>query len=339
MARYHVSEDGNPRVCTAQSPESCTARGMDGDAAPHGDFADSKEARRFAEEVLEKGIGSDGLSGASRDKRTLEERADDLRESVKDFRNPATSPSEIEEIRKFWAANGVSNQFMAAAEAHRLSKEAAGTVPDRAAFSTDMADSSEYRVQGGRLRAEFEGEGYDLGGLREISKDEMDAWSQEMFAEDASFQDGEVFPIYTDEGNESGAYARFGDRYYRASKAQAAEPTTGIPDREATPGVPRLLDTPAAIAVDNVPEMEGWRKVQDLEVEYEGPHLVGPQGEIIAADSLGDWSVRDSNGTELGTFESLADAFGELDLQDDREPEESYKQQYIAMLGTDAHGR
>lgn len=236
MPRYHVSEDGNPRVCTAQSRESCTARGMDGDAAPHGYFANSKEARRFAEEVLEKAIGSDGLSSASRADRNLEERADDLRESVKDFRNPATSPSEIEEIRKFWAANGVSNQFMANAEAHRLSKEAAGTVADRTAFSTDMTDSSEYRVQGGRLRAQFEGEDYDLGELKEVSREEINSWSQETFQEDADFQDGEVFPVYDEDGDETGAYARFGDKYYRASKAQATEPTTGIPDREATPG-------------------------------------------------------------------------------------------------------
>lgn len=216
MARYHVSEDGNPRVCTAQSPESCTARGADGNAAPHGDFADPQEARRFAEEVLEKSIGGAALSSASRDNRTLEERAHDLRESVKDFRSPATSPAEIEEIRRFWAANGVSNQFAASAEAHRLSKEAAGTVADRSAFSTDMTDSSEYRVQGGRLRAQFEGEDYDLGELREVSREEINSWSQETFQEDADFQDGEVFPVYGEDGDEAGAYARFGDRYYRA---------------------------------------------------------------------------------------------------------------------------
>lgn len=224
MARYHVSEDGNPRVCTAQSPDSCTARGVDGNAAPHGDFADPQEARRFAEEVLEKSIESDGLSSASRDNRSLEERADDLRESVKDFRNPSTPHSQIEEIRQFWAANGVANQFAASAEAVRLSKEAekskgAAAVADRAAFSTDMTDSSEYRVEGGRLKAEFEGESYDLGELREVSTEEINSWSQDSFGEDASFQDGEVFPVYSEDGEESGAYARFGDRYYRASNS------------------------------------------------------------------------------------------------------------------------
>lgn len=210
MARYHVSEDGNPRVCTAQSPESCTARGVDGNAAPHGDFADSQEARRFAEEVLEKGIGSAGLSSASRDSRTLEEGADDLRESVKDSGNPDTPESQIEEIGQFWTA------VMANAEAHRLSKEAAGRVADRTAFSTDMTDSSEYRVQGGRLRAQFEGEDYDLGELKEVSREEINSWSQETFQEDADFQDGEVFPVYDEDGDEIGAYARFGDKYYRA---------------------------------------------------------------------------------------------------------------------------
>lgn len=251
MARYHISKDGAPRICTAQTAESCTAVGVDGDSAPHGDFNTPEEARRFAESVLEKSLG-DGLSSTvsereviedfpnpdgqrdaerevtenfpgpgGNDSRTLEERADDLRESVKDFRDPRTSASQIEEIRQFWAANGVSNQFMASAESVRLSKEADRikadvTVADRPAFSTDMTDSTEYRVEGGRLKAEFEGESYDLGGLREVSKDLVDEWSGEMLQEDANFQDGEVFPIYTDEGNEAGAYARFGEKYYLA---------------------------------------------------------------------------------------------------------------------------
>lgn len=66
MARYHVSEDGTPRVCQAQSPESCTARGVDGEPAPHGEFTDANEARRFAESVLEESAIGSGLSGVSR---------------------------------------------------------------------------------------------------------------------------------------------------------------------------------------------------------------------------------------------------------------------------------
>lgn len=66
MPRYHVSEDGKPRVCSAQSPESCTARGIDGEAAPHGDFKDANEARHFAESVLEESFGeSKSFSKAS----------------------------------------------------------------------------------------------------------------------------------------------------------------------------------------------------------------------------------------------------------------------------------
>lgn len=252
MARYHVSEDGTPRICTAQSSESCTARGVDGEAAPHGDFTDANEARRFAESVLEESALGDGLSSTARerevienfpnpnaerdaerevmesipgpgagDNRTLEERADDLRESVKDFKNPNTPHSQIEEIRQFWTANGVANQFMASAEAVRLSKEARlkadSAVADRTAFSTDMTDSSEYRVEGGNLKAEFEGEDYDLGELREISREEINSWSQGSFGEDADFQDGEIFTLYDENGDENGAYARFGDKFYRAA--------------------------------------------------------------------------------------------------------------------------
>lgn len=268
MARYHVSEDGTPRVCITQTAESCTAIGVDGDSAPHGDFNTPEEARRFAESVLEKNLG-DGLSSTvsereviesfpnpnaqgdtereitenfpgsgGNDSRTLEERSDDLRESVKDFRDPRTPASQIEEIRQFWAANGVSNQFMASAESVRLSKEAEklkanATVADRPAFSTDMTDSSEYRVENGNLKATFEGEDYDLGELREVSREEINSWSQDSFQEDANFQDGEVFPVYSDDGEEAGAYARFGDKFYRAGGAEPEKDEA--PKREIRP--------------------------------------------------------------------------------------------------------
>lgn len=166
MARYHVSEDGNPRICTAQSPESCGARGMDGDAAPHGDFADSKEARRFAEDVLEKAIGSDGLSSTSRDNRNL---------------------------------GGREGQSVA--------------VPDRKAFSQDLGPNYEARVEGGRLKVKGGGDDQDFGELTEISKEEFDAWSEDYYGEAVSLEDGEV-AIIEDEIVD-GAYARFGEKFYR----------------------------------------------------------------------------------------------------------------------------
>lgn len=235
MDRYHISNDGAPRVCNAQTAESCTAVGVDGDSAPHGDFNTPEEARRFAESVLEKSLG-DGLSSIGRLAENGEKKAwnhpdyDEFngligldtsaeREVIEEFPNPnAERDAERDTIRSFWKDNGVANQFAAMEEAATILKEeaSASTVTDRPAFSTDMTDSTEYRVEGGRLKAEFEGESYDLGGLREVSKDLVDEWSGEMLQEDANFQDGEVFPIYTDEGNEAGAYARFGEKYYLA---------------------------------------------------------------------------------------------------------------------------
>jgi hypothetical protein len=165
MARYHVSEDGTPRICTAQSPESCTARGVDGDGAPHGEFSDAGEARRFAEQVLEDSSANSGLSGVS---------------------------------------------------------------------------------------------------------------------------------------------------------------------KEATPGVPRLQDTPAAIIVDNVPPMEGWRKVGDFEDGDNGPHLVGPQGEILLASSTGNgtWDLTDADGSDQGVYGNLEDALEALDEMNGSYEDEGYVNEY-----------
>lgn len=53
MPKFHVSQDGLARVCKAQSSDSCTASGPDGEAAPHGDFDNPKTAQRFAESAME----------------------------------------------------------------------------------------------------------------------------------------------------------------------------------------------------------------------------------------------------------------------------------------------
>lgn len=66
MTKYHVSKDGVARPCRAASSESCTAIGVDGEGAPHGDFSNPKDASRFAEGVLEKSIGEDSLQGVNR---------------------------------------------------------------------------------------------------------------------------------------------------------------------------------------------------------------------------------------------------------------------------------
>lgn len=65
MPRYHVSEDGVSRICKAASAASCTAVGVDGEAAPHGEFTDGREAQRFAESVLERTYGDQGLGATA----------------------------------------------------------------------------------------------------------------------------------------------------------------------------------------------------------------------------------------------------------------------------------
>jgi len=344
MPRYHVSEDGTPRVCAAQSPESCTARGVDGEAAPHGDFSDAGEARRFAESVLESSLGEQkshtradrvadssqtaseslpSLSNLYKDaprvnigvaqtygnlngiQRDLDEGYIDEKEArsrlagtvadlkrLEEYNSTAQRPEAIAYRERLEALAGdaqpagrfvdqpqwktVAGALTAQLEEKPFSKENypyryllerigeeksgydgfsvarvvelsknlekstararkpelvalhraltaatsnpvfAPAVGDRHAFSTDMSDSSEYRVEGGKLKATFEGDEYDLGVLREASKEEFDSWSREAFGEPTRFQDGEVFPVYSEDGSEAGAFARFGDNYYRA---------------------------------------------------------------------------------------------------------------------------
>lgn len=51
MTRYHVSEDGQARVCKAQSAETCRAIGLGNDAPVHGEYDNADDAQRFAEKV------------------------------------------------------------------------------------------------------------------------------------------------------------------------------------------------------------------------------------------------------------------------------------------------
>ena len=75
MARIHVSEDGKPRPCNAQTAESCTAKGPDGSGSPHGEFANVAEANRFAESVMERAMenqGVDSLGSTSKQPKSAE---------------------------------------------------------------------------------------------------------------------------------------------------------------------------------------------------------------------------------------------------------------------------
>lgn len=268
MARYHVSEDGTPRVCKAQSPESCTARGVDGDPAPHGDFADANAARRFAESVIEDSSIGSGLVGIGREATPGVPRSQDTPAAIMVDNTPAVDGwkkirdlesgdrgahlegpmgvllepqssgqgwdltdengsdqgsfdslndalEDLDRLHGFSEDEGYAQAFRDA-EHRSEGGGLIGTVADRTAFSTDMTDSSEYRVEEGKLKAVFEGESYSLGELREVSPEEVNSWSQASFGEDAKFQDGEVFPVYDEDGDAAGAFARFGDKFYRA---------------------------------------------------------------------------------------------------------------------------
>lgn len=52
MARYHISKDGSPGVCSASKRE-CPI----GEDTPHGEFESEKEARAWVEKVLENQSG------------------------------------------------------------------------------------------------------------------------------------------------------------------------------------------------------------------------------------------------------------------------------------------
>lgn len=81
--------------------------------------------------------------------------------------------------------------------------------------------------------------------------------------------------------------------------------SAGLP--EATPGIPRLLDTPAAIALDNAVAPEGWTKFPDD--GYEGAYMEGERGQRIAPDSTGDgWNATDDNGFDMGEFDTFEEA-------------------------------
>lgn len=46
----------------------------------------------------------------------------ELRESVRDYRNPATTEEERDGIRAYWAQHGVRNQFAAMSRAWEIDK-------------------------------------------------------------------------------------------------------------------------------------------------------------------------------------------------------------------------
>jgi hypothetical protein len=124
----------------------------------------------------------------------------------------------------------------ASAESERRFEASHGAVPvssspassspveDRRAFSTDMMDSSEYRVEGGRLKVEFEGDGYDLGELKAVSSEEIKSWSAETFGSELELQDGERVPICVPATGSTGLERRAPTRWILLVPLQSPPP-------------------------------------------------------------------------------------------------------------------
>lgn len=172
MPRYHVSQDGVSRVCKAATADSCTAVGVDGESAPHGEFSSADEARRFAESVLEKSSLGDGLDGISREKDAVamvgefpemqdpapEKRpvkpaylAESLRNSLVEYQSPHRTEAHKREIEEYWNSNGISSPEDAQARATEIqaqvdrdhSNRIAAIGQDREADAQRFAETSE----------------------------------------------------------------------------------------------------------------------------------------------------------------------------------------------------
>ena len=242
MTRYHISEDGKPRVCKAQSPESCTAKGVDGQSAVHGEFSDPSEAQSFAESVVERSLESDGLESQSRSSLDassssaegpaaqslksraeglrarvvsyLKTKAEDLRSAVADYRNPKATKEERQSIQEGWKSQGIPNQFSAMLRASEYDRRASGaSLEDRSLKSTD---GGEYRIENGDIRAKLDGKDYNLGQLSEYTESEVKVLSEEAAGESVALEDGEAFTSYEEYGPGSASFIRIGDKYYGA---------------------------------------------------------------------------------------------------------------------------
>lgn len=64
MTNYHMSDDGVPRKCSAQTPESCTAGKAEGLENKH--FDNSKDAEQAYGKVMQEKYGDSSLSKKNR---------------------------------------------------------------------------------------------------------------------------------------------------------------------------------------------------------------------------------------------------------------------------------
>lgn len=299
--RYHIKDDGTPGKCSASSPESCpkTKAGDGFHGSLPSALAESE--RRFEEEHgsipalstsdekkgwnsvgrrlykdrihgLATGVSVEDLEaktaqglaenhGVPIENVTIDggdrAKSNDTSYFVKD-QNGVERAYGDKIVGKEWTLKYLGVRSPGAGENLGSSSS---PVEDRRAFSTDMMDSSEYRVEGGSLKAELEGESYDLGELKEVSPEEVKSWSIETFGSELELQDGEVFPLYDKEGSEAGAYMRSGAGFYRAGEKGTYETDSPRPSSELSP---------AERAQDLKDSVRDYRDSKTSETEREG---------------------------------------------------------------------
>jgi hypothetical protein len=105
MSRYHVNPTtGNPGACHAQTK------------CPFGDLeADHFNTKWEAMKAFEESMADETIAkGHSQDKAIkASASSQDLRDSVRDYRNTSSTEDDRDDIRQFWAEQGVKNQFQA----------------------------------------------------------------------------------------------------------------------------------------------------------------------------------------------------------------------------------
>lgn len=115
--KYHISPDtGRPNICRA-GKKDCPVGG------DH--YGSKEEARKGYERDMSKATVAAPVSKKAKAAPTKDTgKADpaELRESVGDYRNPATSEEERQHIRDYWERQGVKNQFHAMLKAAEIEK-------------------------------------------------------------------------------------------------------------------------------------------------------------------------------------------------------------------------
>jgi len=137
--KYHISDDGMPGACRAQSVDSCP-KTQTGDSF-HGtaEEAQAESQRRFVEEFGELPLSS-RVSSPSPQSVALTRRAQELRDSVQRFSSPVASKAERRAIEGYWITQGIGGKPSA-------STKAGAGEPERRDELKRRADELRFSVQ------------------------------------------------------------------------------------------------------------------------------------------------------------------------------------------------